>query len=855
MGFIFMCRKYKLTSIFILLVAVVQATNYYVDATYGNDNYNGKSPVLAWQSIERVNIASLNPGDSILFKRGEIFRGNLIAQGGESGKPVVYGAYGIGAKPRILGSYNRSLPENWKNTGNNIWETSNENTEVKETELLPNGSLTSNISDWYSWKNEESGTNAFLSRATGPNEYYDSPAGLKLECTNNGNSVYDLQVFTTEWEIKETEWYKLTFYARATESFTLKKRDIILMQSLSPFTEYSYKTYSKNLNFNNNWQKYEIYFKVNVSAKDCRLTLFLGNTLPENSVLYLDAFSLKECENNPEFMDLDIGNLIFNEGNFCGTKVFSENDLTSQGDFWYDANNQLLKIRSETNPVNYYTSIELARSEHIIEYYYKAYTIIENLDLRYGAQHGINCVDSHDLTVRNVDFSYIGGGTLNSNQERLGNGIQFWNNAQNIVVEKCVFNQVYDAAISPQGSSSEEVEIHGIYIRNNIISNSEYSFEFWENGQNITLRHVYFENNTCLYAGGGWSHSQRSDPNGTHLMFFENDADCSDFYIRNNIFYQASDWGVRWARLSNLKDAVIDYNCWYSETGAIARVKDYIFESEDGLESLKNTSGHAAHSLLSDPLLYENILLNEQSPCIGSGTVLQTVSDDFFGIERSMENGYDIGAVNANDLISLEQVDLCDGESYKGFRQTGKYIQSYSSGQGTDSIVITNLTVYPQPVPKVIVKNDTLTSNAEYYNYQWFDEDGEIIGENSGKLVISKSGNYYLEITDAHGCTGTSEKVHVFFSGTNIPEENTVEFSILPNPNNGDFLFRIESSNKKDLTIHIINLLGQILVSKTIRQPKQNQTVKISLPQLKAGVYIVVVSSVNFNNSKKFIVY
>ena len=47
-------------------------TIYYVSAGSGKDSNDGLSPRSAWQTIARVNSARLKPGDSVLFKRGDL---------------------------------------------------------------------------------------------------------------------------------------------------------------------------------------------------------------------------------------------------------------------------------------------------------------------------------------------------------------------------------------------------------------------------------------------------------------------------------------------------------------------------------------------------------------------------------------------------------------------------------------------------------------------------------------------------------------------------------------------------------------------------------------------------------------
>ena len=48
-----------------------------------------------------------------------------------------------------------------------------------------------------------------------------------------------------------------------------------------------------------------------------------------------------------------------------------------------------VKLRSDDNPATHSRSIELALRRYIIDQSVRAYVTCENLDLRYGAAHGI----------------------------------------------------------------------------------------------------------------------------------------------------------------------------------------------------------------------------------------------------------------------------------------------------------------------------------------------------------------------------------------------------------------------------------------------------------------------------------
>lgn len=76
--------------------------SYYIDWERGNDDSSGRSPVLAWKTLKKVNSKTFAPGDRILFKSGGEWMGQLCPKGsGRAGQPIVIGRYGGTARPRI----------------------------------------------------------------------------------------------------------------------------------------------------------------------------------------------------------------------------------------------------------------------------------------------------------------------------------------------------------------------------------------------------------------------------------------------------------------------------------------------------------------------------------------------------------------------------------------------------------------------------------------------------------------------------------------------------------------------------------------------------------------------------------
>ncbi|HET8729459.1 MAG TPA: right-handed parallel beta-helix repeat-containing protein [Alphaproteobacteria bacterium] len=96
-------------------------TVYYVDAPLGDSGNAGRSETTAWRSADRVNEASLSPGDVVLFRRGQVWRDRLeLRRPGEEGRPITIGAYGDGPNPLFSGADVLTDGE-WRSDGGAVW--------------------------------------------------------------------------------------------------------------------------------------------------------------------------------------------------------------------------------------------------------------------------------------------------------------------------------------------------------------------------------------------------------------------------------------------------------------------------------------------------------------------------------------------------------------------------------------------------------------------------------------------------------------------------------------------------------------------------------------------------------------
>lgn len=92
--------RYVLVAFLAILTLNSYAKIYYVSNTgVPTDNQ------IICTDLDAVNNLELQPGDQVLFKRGDVWTGSIsVRTSGTAGNPIVYGSYGSGAKPIIKGT-------------------------------------------------------------------------------------------------------------------------------------------------------------------------------------------------------------------------------------------------------------------------------------------------------------------------------------------------------------------------------------------------------------------------------------------------------------------------------------------------------------------------------------------------------------------------------------------------------------------------------------------------------------------------------------------------------------------------------------------------------------------------------
>lgn len=137
------------TGLVLIVPEIAGGVAYYVDSELGDDNNSGLSPEVPWRTLTKVNAASVQPGEKVLFRRGGLWRGQLKPKNGRLGAPVTYGAYGTGEKPILQQSAAAEAPGSWERFSTGVWRTT---TAYPLSTYRDIGNIIFNHGEAYGWK-------------------------------------------------------------------------------------------------------------------------------------------------------------------------------------------------------------------------------------------------------------------------------------------------------------------------------------------------------------------------------------------------------------------------------------------------------------------------------------------------------------------------------------------------------------------------------------------------------------------------------------------------------------------------------------------------------------------------------
>lgn len=547
----------------IMSITTVCASEFFVDDLHGDDSRSGLSPAEAWQSVARVNDATLQAGDVVRFKAGGVWRESLRVQSGAAEQPIRYSSYGEGPKPALYASADLSPPEVWIDEGQNIWATKADSWDnPRPHPVFAPG-------DWSIFCDGEG--RAVLTAS----KHGEPPKTYTVDCLKTGKTATNIQLNYFGIPLKPKQCILFRFRARATKPFAIKR--IHLMRSHTPWGDYG-RILAQNADIGSQWQEHELLMATNIteSKHDGRLSLFIGDVIPEGCSFQFVPLSAELVDLHSLDLRQDVGNIILTRNGetkpHAAWKRWDRESLKKQGDFFHDHSDWRLYFYSEKNPSTLYSAMEAARRRNVINLGKSKHFIVDGLHIAYTGAHGANGAPE-DCVIRNCNFHWIGGSLLytrNGRPTRYGNGVEFWSSCKNIIVEHNNFEDIYDTAMTNQGPNGGSIS--NVVWQDNRTARCEQSYEIWLSGKDMLVKSILVRNNLFTDSGFGWSHEQRPDKRGCHLLSYGMACKIADLRIENNLMINAKD-AILWFSNDRVAEFKINNNRYVQPQDNLAEAK------------------------------------------------------------------------------------------------------------------------------------------------------------------------------------------------------------------------------------------------------------------------------------------
>ena len=215
-------------------------------------------------------------------------------------------------------------------------------------------------------------------------------------------------------------------------------------------------------------------------------------------------------------------NFIYDDGRIGATLRWEEVGLCAQGD-WYDSRigrngkpaDEPYKVLlwSEGNPGEVYSHIECAVWGKRWMAVNRDWTVTEDLCFWGSGVHGM-AGGADNVVIRRCSFCFIGGAVWNRQLRiRFGNAIEFWDHGENILIEDCYFNNIYDSCITHQGGANC-LPAKNLVMRNNLFIG--YGMGAYEGRDRMSIDSC-FNDNICIGAGAGFSGFGDTKPRNSEI--------------------------------------------------------------------------------------------------------------------------------------------------------------------------------------------------------------------------------------------------------------------------------------------------------------------------------------------------
>jgi hypothetical protein len=178
---------------------------------------------------------------------------------------------------------------------------------------------------------------------------------------------------------------------------------------------------------------------------------------------------------------------------------------------------------------------------------------------------------------------------------------------------------------------------------------------------------------------------------------------------------------------------------------------------------------------------------------------------------------------------------------------------------GTDAFGCSNTdtaTFVVNPLPTVNLGPDILQPNppaildagAGFSSYLWN------TSATTATISVTSNGTYWVNVTDANGCSNSDTIQVTFTTGINDPMSQVPGIFVYPNPNNGIMQVTIQNIQATNIQLNIIDLTGKLIKTTPFYVEPNTHVSVIDLTELNNGIYILQATGNHTMVQQRFII-
>ncbi|MBL0235312.1 MAG: PQQ-dependent sugar dehydrogenase [Saprospiraceae bacterium] len=166
-----------------------------------------------------------------------------------------------------------------------------------------------------------------------------------------------------------------------------------------------------------------------------------------------------------------------------------------------------------------------------------------------------------------------------------------------------------------------------------------------------------------------------------------------------------------------------------------------------------------------------------------------------------------------------------------------------SSGCKSSLSLGIQITVFPlPPKPTISGQRDTLNASSGYSSYRWFLNGTLKAGTLIPQYVIQEKGWYQVSVIDSNLCESEkSDSIYLIPLSTVDVLNETVQ--IIPNPNSGKFILKMESLTTKPVLLKMINESGVEVYKQRISE--LSNVIQVNMSHVSKGIYVYILIGSN----------